>query len=66
MNDLTNVLGLLAQSPAHPIYVTVVLILFSPAQPVAMDLHANTLPLVLPAQPGLGRGPRKLVQPFTG
>lgn len=51
MNDLTNVLGLLAQSPALSVPVTVVLILFSPAQPVAMDLHANTLPPVLPVPP---------------
>lgn len=57
MNDLTNVLGLLAQSPTLSVPVTVVLILFSPAQPVAMDLHGNALPPVLhvppyPAQQG--------------
>lgn len=41
MNDLTNVLGLLAQSRAPSVPVTVVLILLSPALPVAIDLHAN-------------------------
>lgn len=56
INDLTNVLRLLAQSSALSVPVTVVLILFSPAPPVAMDLHANALPPVLavppcPAQP---------------
>ncbi len=51
MNDLTNVLGLLAQSPTLSVPVTVVLILFSPAQPVAMDLHANALPPVFPVPP---------------
>lgn len=57
MNDLTNVLGLLAQSSTLSVPVTVVLILFSPAWPVAMDLHANALPPVsavppCPAQQG--------------
>lgn len=51
MNDLANVLGLLAQSLALSVPATVVLILFSPARPVAVDLHANTLPRVLPVPP---------------
>lgn len=51
MNDLTNVLGLLAQSSTLSVPVTVVLILFSPAWPVAMDLHANALPPVLAVPP---------------
>lgn len=51
MTDLANVLGLLAQSPALSVPVTVVLILLSPAQPVAMDLHANTQPPVPPVPP---------------
>jgi len=51
MTDLTNVLGLLAQSPTLSVPVTVVLILLSPAHPVAMDLHANTPPTVSPVPP---------------
>lgn len=47
-NDLTNVLGLLAHSPALSVPLTVVLILLSLVQPVAVDLHANTPPAVLP------------------
>lgn len=43
MNDLTNVLGLLAQSRALSVPVTVVSILLSPAPPVAVHLHANRL-----------------------
>lgn len=49
MNDLANVLGLLAQSSALPVPATVVLILLSPAWPVATDVHANVLPPVLAA-----------------
>lgn len=49
MNDLANVLGLLAQSSALSVPATVVLILLSPAWPVATDVHANALPPVLAA-----------------
>lgn len=57
MNDPANVLGLLAQSSALSVPATVVLILLSPAWPVATDVHANALPPVLaapscPAPPG--------------
>lgn len=51
MTDQANVLGLLAQSPALSVPVTVVLILLSPAPPVAVDLHANTQPPVSPVPP---------------
>lgn len=53
MNDLTNVLGLLAQSSTLSVPVTVVLILVSPVWPVAMDLHANAPPPVLAVPPAL-------------
>lgn len=51
MNDRANVLGLFAQSPALSVPETVVLILFSPTPPVAMDIHVSTLPPVLPVPP---------------
>lgn len=63
MNDLTNVLGLLAQSSTLPVPVTVVLILVSLVWPVAMDLHVNAPPPVsavppaLPQQDGLESRP---------
>lgn len=61
MNDLANVLGLLAQSSTLSVPATVVLILFSPAWPVAMDVHANALPPVLavPSCPAPARRPGK-------
>lgn len=68
MNDLTNVLGLLAQSPTLSVPVTVVLILFKLARPVAMDLHANAPPPVsaVPPRPARHRDLEKVAQPLTG
>lgn len=67
MNDLANVLGLLAQSSALSVPATVVLILLSPAWPVATDVHANALPPVLaaPSWPAPAGRPGPLAQPPT-
>lgn len=66
MNDLTNVLGLLAQSSTLSVPVTVVLILVSPVWPVAMDLHANAPPPVLPVPPALPQRDALESRPASG